>query len=275
MPFLLPPRRSSAAVLVVLGLVTAGRAGDAKPAKPLIADGERMLFIGNSYTANEGGVQTYLQRAVAKADEWRIAVDKRIYYGKPLRDMLTDDVRRAIASDRYDTVVFTSGRFETMQQFHGLVREAGKNPVVFMTWEGSHPGNRATVERYTAATKRAVESMRRMERETSATIVPVAVVYHDLTLRPPREGLRVDYLWRPGNIHQNELGTLVNAWTMYAVLTGRSPVGVDFDVAPWVVGEKLKANPDIPLDTELRRALQRRVETVVRDWRRGKCHLEE
>ena len=251
-------------------------AGDREAAatQALIGDGERLLFVGNSYMANEGGVFNYLAKALATADKSRIHTDKHIYYGKPLSAMLTDDVKSAIASVRFDSVVITSGRLETMREFQRLIEASGKKTIVFVTWDGRHPGNRATKESYTESTKRAVAAVRQFERETKATVVPIAVAYHDLILNPPAGVSRVDYLWRPGNIHQNKLGTMVNAWMLYAVLTGKSPVGVDFDMPPHVVGEKLSDDPQIRLTAELRHALQSRVWKVAQAWQAGKSHLE-
>ena len=145
---------------------------------------------------------------------------------------------------------------------------------MFVTWEGQHPGNRATMESYTAATKRTVGDMRAMEKETGATIIPAALVYHDLTVRPPAGMPRVDYLWIESNIHQNELGSMVSAWMFYAILTGKSPVGVDFDLPPFVTGEAMKKTPEVRLTPELRIELQQRVWKVAQAWRSGQTHLE-
>lgn len=246
----------------------------AEKPKQVIRDGERMLFIGNSYTANEGGVFRYLEKALKENHGPNIKTEKHIYYGQPLSAMLTGDVKRSIASKNFDTVVFTSGQLSSMKRFHSLIKPTGKKSVVFMTWEGRHPGNRATKSQYTQATKRNVQIMRQMEKQTDAIIAPVAVVYHDLTMNPPANMPRVDYLWRPGNIHQNELGTMVNCWTLYAILLDRSPVGVDFNYSPFVVGEKLKMNPDIKFDVKLRKELQQRVWTVVTAWKKGKTTLD-
>ena len=241
---------------------------------PVIADGERMLFIGNSYMANEGGVFNYLQKALQQHDDFSIEVDKHIYYGQPLRRMLTDDVRSSIASDRFDTVVFTSERLETMKEFEELVRGSGKKSVVFVTWEGRHPGHNATEEEYTEATRRTVQAMRQMEKETGATTVPVAVAYHDLTLRPPMDVPRVDYLWMADNIHQNELGTLVNMWMLYAILTGKSPVGIDIDMPPHIEGETLQDDSQVRATPEMRKALQERVWKIAQQWKAGETHLD-
>lgn len=238
-----------------------------------IKNGDRLLFIGNSFMANEGGVYNYLAEALKK-NRVEISVDKQINYGKPLREMMKPDVRRAIEAGNADAVVITSGRLDIMKQFAGGIRQNGMKTVVFMTWELRHPGNRATTDQYTEATRKAVREMRQMERETGAIIVPAAVAFHDLTVRPPEGMPRVDYLWKPMNIHQNEIGTMVNAWMLYAVLTGNSPVGMNFDMPPYVVGQKLKDNPDIRFTRDLRTELQERVWEVAQAWKTGQSHLE-
>lgn len=119
-----------------------------------------------------------------------------------------------------------------------------------------------------------MRNIRRLQKETGATIIPVAVVYHELTTRPPQGMPRRDFLWRPANIHQNELGTMVNAWMMYTILTGKSPVGVDFDMPPFVAGETLQSDPDLKLTAALRLELQTRVWEVAKAWNAGRTHLE-
>lgn len=240
----------------------------------VIKDGERMLFIGNSYMANEGGVYNYLKRALEVSSGPSITTDKHIYYGKPLRSMLTSEVRKSVGSDQFDSVVITSDRLGVMKCFEEDIRRSGKKTIVFMTWEGQHTGNRATEAQYTAATKRAVEEMRQMEAQTEATIIPAAVAYHDLTVNPPQEMPRVDYLWIKSNIHQNELGTLVNTWMFYAMLTGESPVGVNFDMPPFVNNGSMKKTPEIKLTPQLTKQLQERVWNVAQAWQNGKSHLE-
>ena len=240
---------------------------------PVIRDGERMLFVGNSYMANEGGVYNYLAKALARRGT-DITTDSKIFYGKPLRDMVTPEVGRAITASDVDSVVITSGDPVVMRQFHTKLKDTGKKLIVFMTWEAKHPGNQATPLSYKSATRRAVKTMRELEKETGVTVLPAAVLYHELTSSPPAGVPRVDYLWRKRNIHQNELGTMVNAWLMYAMLTGESPVGVNFDMPPHIVGQKIAKEPDLRLTRDLRLELQRRTWQVAQAWTRGKCHLE-
>ena len=240
---------------------------------PMVKDGERMLFVGNSFMANEGGVQNYLAKALRKK-QIEITTDDSIHYGKPLRAMLQPAVASKIAASNVDSVVITSGDPLSMKHFADRTKREEKKLFVFMSWSPTHPGNRATEKQYTDATRSTVREMRAFERQTGAVIIPTAVVFHDLTVRPPEGVPRVDYLWRVANIHQNELGTMVNAWMHYAILTGQSPVGVNFDMPPYVVGQRLQKTPELRLTRELRLELQHRVWSVAQAWRSGKCHLE-
>ena len=143
-----------------------------------------------------------------------------------------------------------------------------------MTWETKHPGNRATENQYTAATRRSVLAMRELERETGATIIPAAVLFHDLTVRPPDEVPRVDYLWKERNIHQNALGTMANALLMSAVLTGESPARLNFDFPPYIVGQKFRDEPGLRFTRDMRETLQYRAWAVAQAWVKGTSHLE-
>lgn len=239
-----------------------------------ITDGEKLLFVGNSYMANEGGVFNYLTKALKVGAEINIETEKFIFYGRPLSAMGRPEVRDAITSKKFDRIVITSGQERVMQQYVNDIKSVGLKPIVFMTWQGRHPGNRSSEEQYTAATRRDVETMRSLQRATGATVIPAAVVFHELTLNPPPGMPRIDYLWRAENIHQNELGTMVNAWMCYAILTGNSPAGVNFEMPPYIEGTNLKSEPDLKLTPQLRTALQDRVWQVARAWQEGKSHLE-
>lgn len=241
--------------------------------KPVINDGDHLLFVGNSFMANDGGVYNYLEVALRKrgieiTHESIIAVDKS------LNDMVTREVGLAMMSSKVDVIVITSGDPKIMKQFATKIKDSEKRLVVFMTWEEKHPGNRATLPQYTAATRKAVRTMRQLEKETGATIIPAAVFYHDLTVSPPDGMPRIDYLWRKGEIHQNAIGTMANALLMSAMLTGKSPAGLNFDLPPFIVGQQLQDEPELRLTRELRETLQYRAWAVAQSWVKGKSHLE-
>ncbi len=188
--------------------------------------------------------------------------------------MVTREIGDAMLADQVKVVVITSGDLVAMKQFATKLKGSGKKLVVFMTWESKHPGNHGTPNQYTSATQRAIKVARQMEKETGATIVPVAVLYHDLTIRPPQGMPRVDYLWKKGSAQQNALGNLASALLLSAILTGEKPAGLNFDVPPQIVGQRVQDEPDLRLTRELRDELQYRAWAVAQAWARGKSHLE-
>ena len=241
--------------------------------KPVVRDGDHLLFVGNGYMANEGGVYNYLQAALRKRGI-EITLESKIADGMSLSEMVTRDVGDAMMSPDVDVVVITSGDPKVMRQFATKLKGRGKRLVVFMTWEEKHPGNHATLPQYTTATRNAVRTMRDLEKETGATIIPAAVLYHDLIVRPPDGMPRIDYLWRQANIHQNSLGTMANALLMSAMLTGESPAGLNFDFPPHIIGQQLSDEPELRLTRELREILQYRAWAVAQSWSKGKTPLE-
>jgi hypothetical protein len=241
--------------------------------KPVIADGDHLLFVGNDFMANDGGVHNYLQVGLNKRGI-DISHDSKYAVGKVLHQMATPEVGDAMTDPQVKVVVITSGDLKTMTQFASKLKDSNKQLVVFMTWEPKHPGNGATKNQYTAATQKSVKLMRQFEQETGARIVPAAVLYHDLTINPPDGVPRVDYLWRERSVHQNALGTMANALLMTAMLTGESPAGLNFDYPPYIDGQVLQDEPELRLTRELRETLQYRAWAVAQAWVKGKSHLE-
>lgn len=241
--------------------------------EPVIQNGQHLLLVDNGLMGDESGVSSYLQRALEKRGI-QITTSSQMNAGKRLREMVTPEVGLAMTAPDVDAVIIPIGDLATMKQFAKKLKDSGKKLFVFMTWERQHPGNRTSLSRYTAATRSGVREMRRMEKETGATIVPTAVLFHDLTTRPPDGMPRVDYLWKKNDENQNELGTMVSAWLMMAMLTGETPVGSNFDMPPSIVGERIQSDPEIRLSRQLRQELQYRTWSVAQAWTRGKCHLE-
>lgn len=273
------PSLRNCLIALFLALATSVFAAEKPAWSPLIKEGDSLLFIGNSYMANEGGVRHYLTKALQSAKPpLKITTEHEIMYGKPLDVMFTPAAQEKIKSRRYDPVVITSGSYEAMKTFDAFIKANQSRTVIYMTWEGRHPGNRATMAEYKDATMKNVKLMRQVEKELGVTVVPLAVVYYDLTVRPAKSGLREDYMWRAGNIHQGILGTMVNTWTLYAVFTGQSPVGLDFDFTTpqknYVQGTTLADEPSIVFDEALRRTLQERVWKIVQQWNAGKTELD-
>ncbi len=127
--------------------------------------------------------------------------------------------------------------------------------------------------------QKVAHSLFTVQRDTGALVVPVAVVYYDLISRPPLDGLREDYLWRPKDIHQNLPGTAVNAWTLYAVLAGRSPVDLDLDytqnLPDWLISNLAPDDLELARDKKLGRAMRERVWKIVQDWQNHRTEFDD
>ena len=237
--------------------------------KPVVKDGDHLLFIGNHHMGDNGGVYNYFQAALKKRGI-EVTHESKIAPGKALSDMVTREIGDAMMSQDVDVVVITSGDLKVMKQFATKLKGSGKRLVVFMIWEGKHPSNRAALSQSTKSIRNAVRAMREFEKDSGATIIPVAVLQHELTIRPPDQMPRVDYLWQKADDHPNALGTMASALLMVAVLTGESPAGLNFDFPPHIVGQQLSDEPDLRLSREIREILQYRSWAVAQDWAKGR-----
>ncbi len=66
-------------------------------------------------------------------------------------------------------------------------------------------------------------------------MIPAGLVHADCGAAPPdgegRWFLTADPEHPDGDLHQNAKGTAANAYTTFAILTGRDPGGINFSVA--------------------------------------------
>jgi hypothetical protein len=255
---------------------------------PVVADGDWMFFVGNSYTGNDGGLPIHIEKAWPSAGvPLAVKTDALYYWGQGLGSMYTPEVVSAIETGSYDTCVVTSGSLGDMLQFVPLVEQSCDHFVVYMTW--ARNPTLTSMDSYRDGTAAIVADMRELEETTDARVVPSGLVYYDLLARPPRDDLREDWLYYPQNIHQNGAGIALNVYVFYAALLGESPVGIEYDlVLPWdgsviVEGDSVATRraPDgsyvhdeIVFDEAFRTALQERAFTVTTAWFAGTTEFD-
>lgn len=228
---------------------------------PILKDGDRIFYVGNSFIGTEGGLENHFQRIIQMVNPpLHIAQSSQIFWGQGLNRMYTNDVVEEIESGRNDLVVVTSGPSDILDKFYKIIKVANSTMMVHMTWGRNPTINDHGLEGYREQTTRIVEETRNFENETGVAIAPCGLVLYDLTIDPPAiPGLRLDWLYMVENIHQNHIGTMVNAATHYAVMTGRSPVGLPM----WD-----------PYPEELVKAVQERAWQIVQDWKAGKIKIK-
>lgn len=249
----------------------------------IVDDGDKLFFVGNSYTANHGGLPRALQELFAiRAPPLAIETDAAIFYGQPLRAMNQAKATAKLQSGAYAVCVITSGTLEAMRGFAESLGHC-EHATVFLTWPinpvvaGKHD-----LAEYQAKLAVSVADVRTFERESGATVIPAGIAHEILLRQPPPSAKRLDWIYWERNIHQNGVGILVNTYVAYAALLGESPEGRSFDftdpytgeifvgerIATRLVGQKLGYD-EITLTEDLRTQLQKVAWQAVVEWRNG------
>jgi hypothetical protein len=227
----------------------------------LLEDGDHLFYVGNSFIGSEGGLNNHFRRMITSASPpLTISDTSLIFWGQGLNRMYTGDVVREIESGGSDIVVVTSGPVEMLNRFKTAIEPTGAQMAVHMTWGRNPTINEGGLASFREQTQNLVVTMREFEHETGIPVVPCGLIFYDLVVDPPDvAGLRLDWVFMGENIHQNHIGTMANATAHYAVLTGRSPVGLPM----WD-----------PYPPELVQAVQERAWHIVKEWKAGRVQVK-
>jgi hypothetical protein len=222
---------------MLLGIAGAGATETPRYA-PLIRDGDRVFFVGNSFFGWQDRKLAEWVVAIGRAVKPQVQLETGadILFGNtPLRDFLDHPaVRAALASRRYQVFVLAGEEYEPVDHkaaFHQAVRDwnraiasAGGRTVLFMTWDF----------RWRPFIGELAASYDEIGRELGVPVIPAGLVYRDCN-RAPLAGHRAFFLTASaehpeGDLHENEMGTAVNAYATFAILTGINPHGTNFRV---------------------------------------------
>jgi hypothetical protein len=191
------------------------------PAAP-VAPPTRVLFIGNSYTFYNGGVDAVLQ-ALAAAKGKNFECSSSVSGGKTLQWHWEEgDARAAIARGGWDYVVLQDystrpltdepAMLKYAKLFNAEIKNAGAQTVLFMTWARFHqPENQRVITRAYDA----------IARELNALVARVGPAWERMLEQRP--GLK---LHMEDRSHPTPAGTYLAACVFYATLTGDSPQGL-------------------------------------------------
>lgn len=253
----------------------------------ILFDGAKISFIANSFMGEWGGLNSYLELLASAGLEIDLeTVPARQsaggwYWGMGL-DQMTDALDRIEAEGDYDICVFLNGSLDAMRTFAERLTAACGEVVLLVAGGGQNPVSLGGAHESTVADSLA--DARTLQSEfPGLRVAPAALVFYDLAVNPPVAVPRVDYLYGAGNIHQNGLGTLVNAFTLFAVMTGQLSVGIGFDYDAPAASEQEFMQGDIiglgrpsPLAVAgdqldftpaVRDLFQQRVDTLLQQWR--------
>lgn len=189
---------------------------------------ESVLFIGNSTTYWNGGVEQQVRDLAAAEDPPRqITVVASTAPGATLRRLyrLSEPLDEIRAGD-YDAVVLqgdipeaynatVTPFLEHARLFDSAIRDAAAETVFFMAWPYEH---REWIE-----LDGIVEAHRQIEAETGARIAPVGLAMENALVERPDLAMLGD-----DREHPSRAGTYLAAATIYATLYDRSPEGLAF-----------------------------------------------
>lgn len=233
-------------IVVSTALPTLASAAPASSKLP-IANGSRILFIGNSFTGTRCGLPRYLEDALKNGSpSLTVHTEMVIRWGQQLSAHLAENPSEALGKIREGTwdIVVVQGYSDahhahpdTVERFFNAVRaldrvidSVGAQTVLYMPWAYNPLASWYSKERYKTDTEKLVQNYTKIAKEINAPVVPIGQLWYGLTINPPRTGLAYNYLWyvKDGktDIHQTVASSCLNAWAFYAFLTRRSPVGV-------------------------------------------------
>ena len=248
-------RRACFVALTAISLLAGAVAGAAAeegepPAEPLP---ERVLFVGNSHTARNGGLEWHIEKFVSAEDPMRAFEGEAMTHGGvTLAYHWQNGTRDRIRTGHFDAVVLqgylAGAETRTAEPFleharllHEAVRESGAKTVLFMTWPRGFDDWSDMTD--------VIEAHRTLEAELGVSVAPAAYAFELAKAeRPDLELISED------EVHASWDGAYLAAATVYATLFDRSPEGLPYS---------LGIEPD---DAAF---LQRIAWQALREWREG------
>lgn len=216
---------------VILGLLVslhAGHVGADEPAMP-----ERVLFVGNSYTA---GIKAQLADMLRQQ---RINAHVELIHpgGKTLAWHLTGGTAEKIRRGKYDVVVLQEQSqvpaypglqekfWKSSAELTKVIRASGGRPALYMTW-GRRDGDKQNARlapTYEKMQHMLTASYRKAAAASGAELVPVGEVWG--TIRKADAALARRF-YRGDGSHPSQLGAFVTAMTFTCQLFHRKPQDV-------------------------------------------------
>lgn len=203
------------------------------------ADPSAVLFVGNSYTAANGGLATHLAAFYAAANPGLTIETRGITVGGATLENHWSDpaVIAALTGGRWDACVLQEQStrpvthpllmYAYADSLGDLAAASGTSPAFLMTWARS--GDPEMIGDLSAAYEFAAGL-------SGALVVPAGEAF----ARSAVENPGID-LYDPDGSHPSARGTYLAVCVLYAALWDRSPVGVPYEGDPPIPEEERMA----------------------------------
>ncbi len=208
---------------------------------PPPGEGPAVLFIGNSLTYFNNMPDIVAAISLGADDDPPVRVAMVAFPNFSLEDHWNrGDALDAINEGEWDVVVLQQGPstlpasrahlVEWAGRFAERIREVGARPALLSVWptDGTEAGYDATLESYSAAAD-AVDGI----------LVPAGEAWREAHARNPELTLTI-----VDGFHPSLLGSVIAAYSSWAAITGRSPLGLPGVIESPEV-ERITLNPDL------------------------------
>jgi hypothetical protein len=218
----------------------------AEPARILAQTPARVLFIGNSYTYFNGGVDIGLER-LSNAAGLSIKTSCSVIGGASLQEHWeAGRAQDSIRHGNFDVVVLQGATnpigvkresfFQYARLFKALIESEGAQTVFFMTWEIFY----ASIEDVSA-------SYDSIGTELGVPVIPVGLAWQRSQQERPALNL-----YCGDNHHPNPRATYLNACVFFSSFTRRTPVGLPlFTFDCYDCGDDINKAAAIPTSEEV------------------------
>ena len=190
---------------------------------------EKVLFVGNSFTFYNNAIPTHLRQLLlngAPRSESTWFLRTMAISGAFLAEH-RGGIEQMLGSRPWDVVVLQGHSREAIEpdmqaefssaanEFSGMIREAGAEPVLFMTWAFSGRPE---------MTPRLDQAFSDLGRELDVRVIPVGLAFQQALASIPGLSLHTD-----DGLHPTLQGTYLAAAVFYAALWARSPEDLVYD----------------------------------------------
>lgn len=196
------------------------------PATQLVKAPGRLLFVGNSFTYYNGGLENHVKQLAESANPPRhITADRATKGGATLKILRgLDWVHEKMRAGGYDLVILqedipeltehdVTPFFEQARLFDQEIRTLGAKPVIFMAWPYERL-NWVTLEQI-------AQAHHAIGKELGVPVAPVGLAF----ARSLKERPELAILGRDKE-HESIHGTYLAANVIYATVFGQSPKGL-------------------------------------------------
>ena len=221
-------------VVAAVGLPQLGLFGNPGCALP-IATCTRVLFIGDSYTYVNDLPTTFGDLAWSAG--YRVDTETLATGGETLAGHVADPATgQAIMSQAWNTVVLQdqsespanpssqqSEMYPAVTQLVAMIRNAGAEPMLFLTWghESGWPEDGLTS--YTSMQSAIDQGYLGIAGHLSVPIAPVGAAWEAVNAAQANA-----QLWQGDGVHPTTSGTYLAACVFYVAIFHRSPVGLSY-----------------------------------------------